>query len=126
MALTAVRVEHDGEGVDIRISGDPQVVEDYVLPGRDEVATDLHVLGRSPAIGEGGGVEAFSLCNTAPEGKVHFFFLFCTISIHSIYDNFFETHSIHKGVQKFSKIIINGSILNTKFAVERLDKDKHF
>ena len=30
-----------------------------------------------------------------------------------------------EGVQKFSKIVINGSILNTKVALERLDKDKH-
>ena len=31
---------------------------------------------------------------------------------------------VSQGVQKFSKIVINGSILNTKFAVERLDKKK--
>ena len=32
----------------------------------------------------------------------------------------------HSGVQKLSKTVINGSILNTNFAVERLDKNKHF
>ena len=30
------------------------------------------------------------------------------------------------GVQKISKIVINGSILITGFAVEKLDKNKHF
>ena len=30
------------------------------------------------------------------------------------------------GVQKMSKIVINGSILITRFAVGRLDKNKHF
>ena len=35
-------------------------------------------------------------------------------------------HNAHQVVQKFSKIIINGSILNTKFAAKRLDKNKHF
>ena len=30
------------------------------------------------------------------------------------------------GVQKISKIVINGSILITRFAVERLDKNKNF
>ena len=33
---------------------------------------------------------------------------------------------IHQGVQKFSKIVINGSILTTKFAVGRLDKINTF
>ena len=29
---------------------------------------------------------------------------------------------VKQGLQKFYKIVINGSILNIKFAVERLDK----
>ena len=33
---------------------------------------------------------------------------------------------VHLGVQKISKIVINGSILIIKYAVERLDKNKHF
>ena len=32
----------------------------------------------------------------------------------------------HYGVQKISKIVINVSILIIKYAVERLDKNKHF
>ena len=44
------------------------------------------------------------------------------LGFYSIYGN----KHIQQGVQKFSKIVINGSILNTKFAVERLDKKKHF
>ena len=35
-------------------------------------------------------------------------------------------YTVLQGVQKFSKIVINGSILNTEFAVGRLDKNKHF
>ena len=31
-----------------------------------------------------------------------------------------------QGVKKISKIVINGSILILKYAVERLDKNKHF
>ena len=33
---------------------------------------------------------------------------------------------LHKGVQKISKFVINGSILILKYAVIRLDKNKHF
>ena len=33
---------------------------------------------------------------------------------------------VHQGVQKFSKIVINGSILTTKYTVERLDKKEYF
>ena len=35
-------------------------------------------------------------------------------------------YNVQQGVQKISKIVINGSILITRFAVERLDKNKHF
>ena len=34
--------------------------------------------------------------------------------------------NVYQGVQKISKIVINGSILITRFAVGRLDKNKHF
>ena len=71
-----------------------------------------------------------SRCKVSFINILHFTFRwFCGLSIQSqigaYYTNLNYQH-VHQGVQKISKIVINGSILITRFAIERLDKNKLF
>ena len=59
----------------------------------------------------------------------NFFFFYCVKNLgwavkNGLTDIFYLL--LQQGVQKLSTIVIIGSFLNTKFAVKRLDKNKHF